>query len=82
MFTNIESGNHEKRSFTPKEIRHLGKYVYALIDPRDNKVFYVGQGIGNRLFDHLSDADRCLAGNAVADSRPGNAPSSSAGGDQ
>jgi len=69
LFTHIESGNKAKRAFSPKEKKHLGKYIYALIDPRDNKVFYVGQGTGNRLFEHLSDADRCLAGNAVADSR-------------
>ncbi len=27
-------------------------YVYCLVDPRDNEVFYVGKGTGNRVFDH------------------------------
>lgn len=27
----------------------LGRYVYTLTDPRDNKVFYVGQGKKNAL---------------------------------
>jgi len=31
-------------------------YVYILIDPRDNKIFYVGKGCGNRIFQHANDA--------------------------
>lgn len=31
-------------------------YVYCLIDPRDNKIFYVGKGTGNRVFAHAADA--------------------------
>ncbi|WP_252639363.1 LEM-3-like GIY-YIG domain-containing protein [Dysgonomonas mossii] len=30
----------------------LGYYVYLLINPLDNKIFYVGKGKGNRVFDH------------------------------
>ena len=30
----------------------LGYYVYLLISPLDNKIFYIGKGKGNRLFDH------------------------------
>lgn len=32
-------------------------YVYMLIDPRDNKPFYVGKGEGARVFDHESSAE-------------------------
>lgn len=31
----------------------LGHYVYMLIDPRNDKPFYVGKGVGNRVFDHI-----------------------------
>ncbi len=33
----------------------LDFYVYLYSDPRDNAVFYVGKGCGNRVFSHLSE---------------------------
>lgn len=33
----------------------LGYYVYLYIDPRDNSIFYVGKGKGDRAFAHLYD---------------------------
>ncbi len=33
----------------------LQYYVYLLVDPRDNKTFYVGKGKEDRVFQHLSE---------------------------
>ena len=46
--------------FNAKVLEKLGYYVYALIDPFDNKIFYVGQGTNNRVFEHFSEAENCL----------------------
>jgi len=42
--------------FSQKTQEELKFYVYILIDPRDNKIFYVGKGTGNRVFSHLDDS--------------------------
>jgi hypothetical protein len=44
---------------TQKALKH---YVYALIDPRNSKVFYIGKGQKNRVFDHIkaSESSRSL----------------------
>lgn len=33
-------------------------YVYGLIDPRNNKLFYIGKGTGNRVFQHVAESDK------------------------
>ena len=33
-------------------VEALGHYVYMLKDPRDEEIFYVGRGVGSRLFAH------------------------------
>ena len=40
--------------FSANTTQHLGHYVYALVDPRDDSIFYVGKAsANNRAFDHL-----------------------------
>ena len=40
--------------FSANTTKHLGHYVYALVDPRDDSIFYVGKAsANNRAFDHL-----------------------------
>ena len=41
----------------------LRYYVYALVDPRDNRIFYIGKGRDNRVFQ--------LAEAALVDITPG-----------
>jgi hypothetical protein len=36
----------------------LGSYVYLLIDPHTERVFYVGKGVGERCFAHIVEARR------------------------
>lgn len=43
----------------------LGYYVYALIDPRENQIFYVGKGEGDRVYQHATWA------RAVPGEKPG-----------
>lgn len=49
--------------FSPFVAQQLGCYVYLLSDPRNDEIFYVGKGTGNRVFAHAMDA--------LDDSRPG-----------
>jgi hypothetical protein len=46
----------EIKEFSPSVIEKLGYYVYLLIDPETNSVFYVGKGTGNRIFSHINIA--------------------------
>jgi len=41
--------------FPPEVILQLEFYVYRLIDPRNGETFYVGKGMGNRVFTHIRD---------------------------
>lgn len=45
--------------FSEKALQKLnGYYVYALIDPRTDEVFYVGKGINNRVFSHEAESTK------------------------
>lgn len=50
---NFDSLTHEK----------LQCYVYALRDPRDRKIFYIGKGDKDRVFSHFNEADEALKKN-------------------
>ena len=43
-------------AFSPAVIEALGYYVYLLIDPDTDEIFYIGKGTGNRIFAHLNEA--------------------------
>lgn len=40
-------------AFPAEVIEKLKHYVYRLIDPRNGETFYVGRGVGNRVFAHI-----------------------------
>lgn len=42
--------------FNPQIFEELGYYVYGLQDPRNNKIFYIGKGTANRVFQHVEDS--------------------------
>ena len=44
------------QEFPLSVIERLEYYVYLLIDPENNQVFYVGKGVGNRIFAHINAA--------------------------
>lgn len=46
--------------FSEKSLLALGDYyVYGLIDPRTNKIFYIGKGTKNRVFEHELESLSC-----------------------
>ena len=46
----------EHQMFPSEVAEKLGFYVYRLIDPRNAETFYVGKGVGNRVFQHAAGA--------------------------
>ena len=44
----------EIKEFSQSVCEKLGYYVYLLTDPETDKIFYVGKGIGNRIFAHIN----------------------------
>jgi hypothetical protein len=45
-----------RKAFPDYIIEKIGYYVYRLEDPRNGKTFYVGKGVGNRVFQHVAEA--------------------------
>lgn len=48
------------RCFSEKTCNEIGAYVYKLIDPRDGKVFYIGKGRNNRVFEHVYNTEKYM----------------------
>ncbi len=47
------------KQFSEMALRELnGFYVYALIDPRNSQIFYIGKGFGNRVFSHEAESGK------------------------
>ncbi|WP_285824791.1 LEM-3-like GIY-YIG domain-containing protein [Schaedlerella arabinosiphila] len=44
---------------TLQKINQAGEYyVYGLIDPRNDRLFYIGKGTGNRVFHHVVESSK------------------------
>lgn len=50
-----------KLGFTPEAAQLIGYYVYALVDPRNQQIFYIGKGKGNRVFDHANNVKEAIS---------------------
>lgn len=47
-------------------------YVYALIDSTNGKIFYIGKGVNNRIFQHSRDIKRSNKVNKIKEIQEGN----------
>jgi hypothetical protein len=46
--------------FDSKVEQEIGYYVYGLMDPRTKRIFYIGKGVGNRVFAHAHEAENSI----------------------
>ena len=42
--------------FSEVTMEKIGYYVYCLVDPRTNEIFYIGKGKDNRVYTHVREA--------------------------
>ena len=56
--------------FSHKVKEALGYYVYALVDPRNSKIFYIGKGKENRVFQHAKSALEDILKDALSENAP------------
>jgi uncharacterized protein len=50
LVTQVDDRAPTPEPLPPPVIEQLGAYVYALVDPRDHSILYIGNGRGNRIF--------------------------------
>lgn len=50
--------------FSPATVEAIGSYVYVLADA-SGRIFYVGKGGGNRIFEHVEEVRRLLASDSM-----------------
>ena len=55
--------------FSPATVESIGSYVYALADAED-RIFYVGKGEANRVFDHVEEVRRLLDSDSIGRIEP------------
>lgn len=56
--------------FSHKVKEALGYYVYALVDPRNSKIFYIGKGRENRVFQHAKGVLEDILEDALSENAP------------
>ena len=49
-----------RRTFGLEPKNYGDYYVYGLIDPRDNKLFYIGKGSKDRMYAHRKEMERLM----------------------
>lgn len=57
------------KAFSPDVSSRLKHYVYILVDPRTNEIFYVGKGSSDRVFEHEKHIDGSLKGRRIQEIR-------------
>jgi hypothetical protein len=60
----------EKKQLTKFAREQLGHYVYALRNPIDKTIFYVGKGKGDRVLAHASGPSSDIAAVISTESAP------------
>ena len=58
--TKIKQNNIE--SFSQKTIKAIKYYVYALVNPKTENIFYIGKGSKNRCFKSWKEQNNVLIG--------------------
>ena len=52
---------NKQRSFNNKQKKKLGLYIYAYRNPIDMRIFRIGQGRGDDVFEIFNRADKAMA---------------------